>query len=301
MSAPTTDENGNAPSWEALSDQPTELVRGLRAWRNPNNGFTVALLHFTADPDGASEEARRAGMSPEQFAREHDLSFDSWAGKPVFPSFTDKHVAEVFPAEGVPVVRSWDFGYHRPAVTFHQFHGEWWQMGEVMGEDMTLDQFVNRVVLPYQEKLFPEGTTFIDTADPAGRQMTDKSEHTSFAILANYGIFPRARRSEVNEGLTIIRQHLTDVTYKVHPRCRITIEGFKGGYRYPEPTAGTPEPLFPLKDGYFDHVFDTIRYAAVNNLTVRLPRHKPVKKEPSFVDRVLASRQHTDEDLGDFY
>jgi len=297
-----TEKTGNV-TW---SGETTEVVSGLTAWKNVKNGFTVALLHFKADPEGATEAERRSGMTEEQYLREHDLDWSSWAGKPVYTNFTDKCVDEgVFPSPNIPLYRSWDFGYHRPAVSWVQAHSGFWVVGEAMGEDMTLNEFINTVALPYHETLIrsmPEDkkVKVIDVADPAGKQVTDKSEHTSFSILANHGIFPMARRSEINEGLTLLRQSIQEGGFKVHPRCRIIIEGMKGGYRYPEPTKGRPEPLFPLKDGYYDHLQDTLRYAAIHALSLRIPRKKEKRREASIVDRVLAARsaRQVDNDLG---
>lgn len=293
-----------------LSDQPEEVIEGLRAWRNPGNAFTAVTLHFTADPDGADEEARRAGLSEEAYKREHGLDFTSFAGQPVYRHFDESRhvpyvsrtVPEVHYSPDYPVWRGWDFGYHHPAVVYAQVHGGFWIVGELMGEDMTLEDFYHNVVSPYEDIVFKKAK-FIDVADPAGRQVSDKSQHSSFAILSNYGIHPMWKKTEINEGLTIIRTKLTDGTMKFHPRCRILIEGMKGGYRYPEPTKGKPEPLFPLKDGYYEHTMDALRYIAVHAYTLYVPPpEKKPETHPPFVERVLArqKKQGWDPDFGAF-
>jgi hypothetical protein len=276
----------------------------MRAWANPANGFNCVLLHFSADPDGPDEDARRQGMADEDYKREHALDFTSFAGKPVYAAFSDKHVKETFFDPKFPVWRGWDFGYHRPAVVYAQVHGGFWLLGEVLGEDMTLDEFLNKLVRPYEYALFGnEKPKFHDAADPAGRQVSDKSEFTSFAILANNGIFPIARKTEIAEGLTIVRQRIADQSLAVHPRCRLLIEGFKGGYHYPEPTSGTPEPLYPLKDGFYDHLHDALRYIAVNAYSVWKPR-TPKKQDPyedlppRVADVLRRKNKHYDPDFG---
>jgi hypothetical protein len=203
----------------------------------------------------------------------------------------------------LPVWRGWDFGYHRPAVVYAQAHGGFWLFGEVLGEDETLDQFLNNKVLPYEAALFGDNLKnikFLDAADPAGKQVSDKSEYTSFAILANKGIFPYARKTGINEGLTIVRQRIADGSLQVHPRCRLLLEGFRGGYRYPEPTPGLPEPLFPAKDGFYEHLMDALRYIAVNAFSVWAPKKKEKTDEgpkPPFYDRIM-NRKKYDPDLG---
>lgn len=289
-----------------LQEQPSELAPGITAWDNPGNGFTSVLLHFTADPDGASEEDRRRGMTEEDFKKEHGLDFSSYSGKPVYPSFSDKlHVSEnVYYDPRFPVWRGWDFGYHHPAVVYAQVHTDFWVLGELMGEDESLEQFIRNKVLPYEDALFGhdrDTVTFRDAADPAGRQVSDRSEHTSFAILANHGIFAVGHRTEIDEGLTLKRRELYQGTYKVHPRCRFIIEANKGGYRYAEQKPGKPAPLSPMKDGFFEHIMDAERYLMVNTRSVwAAPPAKPQpKKGPPLYNEVLRNKQH-DDMFGDF-
>lgn len=303
--AKSTDDKKRNKREITLTDRPLLTTSGIQAWRN-NNGFVCALLHFTADPDGATEDQRREGLDEDRFQQEHGLSFSSWAGKAVYPMFKEKeHIKEdLWFNPDLPLWRSWDFGYHRPAVVYAQVHGGLWVFGEVMGEDMTLDRFIDQVVLPYQDRVFPGHSYFIDTADPAGMQVTDKSDWTSFTLLANRGIFPLAIRSEINAGLTIVRQKMATGAFKIHPRCRLLIEGFQGGYRYDEQKEGKPAPLLPKKDGFYDHLQDALRYLVTN--AVSLYEAKPKKKdEPSREEKIYRKHgkgaRQLDKDLGDFY
>lgn len=291
-----------------LTEQPGLIRKGITAWRNPGNLFTSVLLHFSADDEGADEEARRAGMSEDDFKREHGLDFSSFAGKPVYPGFSTKLIdTNLFASPDFTIMRGMDFGYHRPGCVYAQLFGhKLWLLGEVMGQDMTLDRFINDVMLPYEAEVFkdipePKYATF---ADPAGRQVSDKSQYTSFSILSNHGIHPVARKSEINEGLTIIRQKMADTSFAVHPRCRILIEGFKGGYCYPEVDEGKPEALMPHKDGYYDHLQDAFRYLVVNNLSVVVRKEKPKPEElapglQAVMDR--AKRRYTDSEYGEWF
>lgn len=280
---------GGSRAAPVLSPDPVDLFPGFRAWHN-NNGYTAVLLHFDSDPYSASKEQRHVGLDEEKYRREHELDFSSWAGKPVLRGFKKSFIREdIGVTEDIPIWRGWDFGYHRPAVSYVSLHGSFWVIGELLGQDMHLSEFLDKCVLPYEESLFGKDRAkikFLDAADPAGRQVSDKSEHTSFAILSQYGVFPYARRSEINEGLTVLRTHLLDGTFAVHPRCRIIVEALNGGYRYPEPTVGSPEPLFPLKDGYFEHLMDTLRYICVNSGDLWNLRGKKNPEEEKTTDRV---------------
>lgn len=289
-----------------LTDSPQEVIQGLRLYKNPGNKFTCALLHFTADPSGADEESRKSGMEDSRFAREHNLDFSSWAGKAVYAGFNESHVQPVWPDPNFPVLRGWDFGFHHPACVWSQSHGGFWVVGEVMGQDQTLDSFVKDVVLPYQAVLFPEGPSewkFIDYGDIAGKQITDKSDFTSFAILSNYGIFPIGKKTAIEQGLTLIRQKIVSAELQVHPRCRILVEGFKGGYRYPEPSVAIPDPLFPMKDGFYDHLMDALRYVVVCNYDLYQKKEAPPKKQRTLVDEVMAGRNRglVDDVFGEWF
>jgi hypothetical protein len=38
--------------------------------------------------------------------------------------------------------------------------------------------------------------------------------------------------------------------------CQILIEGFKGGFRFPETPDGKAQKEYPLQDGYYEHLND---------------------------------------------
>lgn len=286
-----------------VEEYPTEYIPGTRVWRNSGNGFLSVLLHYSADPDTADAAARKSGMTIEDYEREHNLSFSSYAGKPAFPEWKPDFVTDSLPLNPeLPIWRGWDFGYHRPAVVWAQLHGGLYVHGEVMGEGMTLQRFIDECVFPYQERIFPEGVTYIDAADPAGKQVSDKSDHTSFTILSNRGIFPLAKKTEIKEGLTLIRNSMVADKFRSHERCKILNAGDAGGYRYPEATKGNPNPELPLKDGYFDHLQDARRYIVVNSMSLYLTKKKE-KRELTREDKLYAKLRGTkgrDRDLGDY-
>lgn len=290
--------------------EPSIIAPGMKAWRGLN-GYATILCHYTADPLGAQEAVRRVGTLESDFQRENNLDFTSFAGKPVYGSVYQPQIHEdsqIFYNPDLPLWVGWDFGYHRPAVHFSQFHpdGGWWLLGEILGEDQTLPRFVEDNYFPYLHLNFPkkdgqETQLIIHAADPAGNQVTDKSEHTSFTILGTYGIFPRAKKTEINEGLTLIssslgRQVMGKPGLKVNPvDCPITTDAFRGGYRYPEATAAVPEPRLPEKDGFYEHVMDTTRYVAVHALRLWTPKDKKVE-ELTFAEKIRRNRTKMQDD-----
>ncbi len=278
----------------------TKYGKGLVSWEN-DNGYTTLLLHFSADQEGKTEEERRQGVTEGDFRREHDLDFTSLAGKAVFPEFGPEHLTDkLFYVNDIPVWRGWDFGYHRPAVVYSQLlgDGQWWIIGEILGQDMSLPQFIENVVFPYEEKNFPNAV-FLDSADIAGRQVTDKSEHSSFTILNRYGIYPIAKKTEIKEGLTLIRQKLADTKlgnpglFIKQSECPILVEAFSGGYHFEPPRPGRAELEIPAKDGYYDHIVDAVRYIAVNNFHLWVAKPKVIV-EKSWVEKFLDSKKNVE-------
>lgn len=257
---------------------------------NPNNKFCVVRVHYTADPDKDNEAwMKRAheGVSEQTWNREYEISYDTFEGKPVYQDFKEHHIGESKYRPGINVYRGWDFGYHHPACLFAFFDNidRLCVVKEVLGHDEGIRDFISRV-LRLSQQWFPDcyaGKRFLDTCDPAGQQpLSGESIRfkegkqvatTSVDILNDMGVFPTSKGTEVIEGLEIIRQRLqmrNDGQYGivVSHECPVLIDGFKGGYRYQEPKAGVTEKEEPLKDGYYDHLHDCLRYIVVNYLNV---------------------------------
>lgn len=241
---------------------------------NPKNKFCVVRVHYSVDPDKSNPEwiARaKEGISDKSWQREYEISYETFAGKAVYEDFGEHLIAETSPKPGDYVYRGWDFGYHRPAVVFAGFNhdDQFCIYDEIMGQDEGIKQFATRVKR-YSQANFP-GAQWLDAADPAGNQKTDKAEFTSMEVLRDLDIYPNSKPSAIDEGLEILRQRMVrrnDGLYGmiVSPKCKTLIDGFKGGYRYPEHKDGMPEKEMPLKDGFYDHTQDCTRYIAVNYL-----------------------------------
>lgn len=195
-------------------------------------------------------------------------------GTPVWTHFNHKlHVVEGLAWEpDRPVIRSWDFGFNHPCVTYHQIgpNRSWHILREKMGTRTLLHKFADEVVLESNER-FP-GATWIDVGDPAGDQKSDKNPQTSIEILRARGINVRTRRMSKKKSIEDIDQWLEKVrkdregniapAVKIDAhKCPITIEAFEGGYAWPKSRDGRISREEPLEDGYYEHPADSIRYA----------------------------------------
>ena len=243
--------------------------------RKLNNGFTVTTLHYTADPTKRTEIWRKEakyGLPEDLFDREYEINYSSSAGKPYYPSFKQSiHCRDLQYIKGKEVLRGWDFGYHHPAVSFSQIDNKdrWIILFEIMGKDITIDNFASRIVTESNTR-FPN-VIFKDYCDPAGSQKSDKGERSSIEIINRLGIYPKYRARPIMDGVTIIRKKLQirdDGSPEIlidKNKCPIIVEAFSGGLHYPE---NDPEDELPEKDGYFEHLMDTLRYVATNVFSI---------------------------------
>ena len=106
-------------------DKP-EVMRGIKAWKNPGNKFNVIMLHYTADPDKDPErngkkwyEREREGTPKDVWNKEYEISFETKAGKLVYgPEYCDftpeKHLINSFELGNVELMLSLDFGQRNP-------------------------------------------------------------------------------------------------------------------------------------------------------------------------------------------
>lgn len=239
-------------------------MASLLVRKNPKNGFAVATVHYSMDPDKLDEkwlsEARR-GISDRAWQREYEIDYSSYAGKPFFPEFSSHNIlADDYAPDGALLYRGWDFGFHHPCcviTTLNEFD-QWIIVKVILGQDEGIMSFGKRVK-NFCLSQFP-GSKYIDACDVAGMQMNDKSELTSIQILNSLGIYPQARKQPIKLGAEIIRQKLGmrvdgKVGLLVNPSQMIVIDGFKAGIHYPETREGQPEREFYEKDGYYDHCF----------------------------------------------
>lgn len=247
-------------------------MEGVQVRRNPKNGFVVFQLHYNADPSKRdSDEIRllKAAMPVAQFNQEFEISWESFAGMPVYQDFQPKrHCASEKPEPwiGLPMLRGWDFGL-TPACIIAQLQGQQLVVfREFTSFNMGAEQFCEKI-MPQVHQLYP-GMKFFDFADPAGVARAQSNETTCFEILAKFGITPipgpvawEKRRSSVEHFL--VRKTREGEAFAIYEAdCPTLVRGFKGGYRYPEKAKDIePERLRPIKDIH-SHPQDALQYIA---------------------------------------
>jgi len=195
-------------------------------------------------------------------------------GTPFYKGFKESlHKKKLNYIPSRPLYRVWDYGYRHPACSFHQIDGKgrWLILKEMMGTDITILEFGNYLKTMCKE-WYP-GAQWVDYGDPSGEQKTDKSEKTSVEILASLGIFVVSKQSTYRERKEIIERRLSTLiegipSLLVDESCKTIIDGFLGGYHYPirrQNQAYNPNIFeIPYRDGFYEHLMNTIEYFAVN-------------------------------------
>lgn len=209
-------------------------------------------------------------------------------GEPVYKAVfsRDLHVQEVAFFPDYPVYESWDFGHRHPAVSWHQFlpWGHWNILGEYLGSNQFIDESVPEVAR-VRGLLFPGLEQLHVCCDPAGAQ-GQGARHTCVEVLNQHlrhvygpGIGTRYqtnsnRPEQRSWAIQQTSSHMTRLlrgrpALVIHPRCEILIDGFEAGYIFNDRSSllgssRLPNYRPPKKDGYYDHLQNTVEYAMLN-------------------------------------
>ncbi len=236
----------------------------------------VASLHWRLHPlkDETWYERQKARMTEDEVARELDINYHLSVRDRVFKQFGELHKSQLEYIPGKRIIRSWDFGYHCPACLFLQLDNQdrVRVLHEIIGHQVMVQDFA-RQVLAQSKHLFPEAQ-FEDVCDPAGAQKSDKSLQTSIEILNSFGVYPYYYRSQILDGLELIRIKLAERIegipgLRVDRSCIKLIEAFEGGYRY-----GQSGSELPLQEHPYEDVMDCLRYAILHKCGITLPKRK---------------------------
>lgn len=187
------------------------------------------------------------------------------------------------PTRPITLGRSWDFGYHTPAVTWHQMFRckekrlHWTILEEYVGQDME-SEVLAAEVFKITKGTFPGVSPFMvaETGDHAGAQVSEKGPGPIIRLarpVAQGGFnlkFRHRKIANIDPGVELVRKCLRVLCVcgypllVIHRRCKSTIEMFAGGYHYKGDKPGRETPEKPVKDGFYDNLADTVRYAGEN-------------------------------------
>lgn len=214
--------------------------------------------------------------SIEIFNQEYGAEFTSLQGR-VYNDFTRNENVGWFPYNHrLPTFLTIDFGYRQPAVL-------WFQTATINGVEhiYIIDEISHQTNLKTSELVDMIKQRQYQIAgvygDPAGYQ-TQASvgvgeadifhQMTGFRMMA---LRDKASRS-IASGVSHVRNFILNANGErrlhVDKSCAGIIEDFEG-YAYPDTKDGHDKKELPLKDGYYDHGMDAIRYGIVNCFPIR--------------------------------
>lgn len=284
--------------WRACGDSaPCKVVVSTP---NGNNNYFAELrksgkikintIHWKQHPfkDEAWYEKQKEDRSPKDVAQELDINYTISAGDPFYQGFSRAmHMRRMRIDENKELILSWDYGFRHPNCCIHQItvEGIWLVVDNIFGENQTIDEF-GEYVTEYLNANY-KGFSYRHRGfgDPAGRQSSDKSRRSSEQILNEMGFkvdsIPSnsahssygARKAIIEKKLRTLIGGIPALIINDVPNNQIIVDGFEGGYRYPDANKYGGVSEKPVDDGYFEHPFNCIEYFAVNMF-------KPVEQKP---------------------
>lgn len=186
----------------------------------------------------------------------------------------ETHVSKVslFPIEPMLIIRGWDNTGLSPAVilTYFSTWGQWRPFKEFCFKDEGIMDATEAVVHYCQQKL-PYGCKFRDISDPAGRHrdstkqsphgyIATKSQEMGHYIRLEDGIqtFKVRREAVANRMQRMINGQPAVL---IDPACEVLVEGFEGGYAFPEIGNSGEFKTEPMKN-FYSNIHDALQYPA---------------------------------------
>jgi hypothetical protein len=260
---------------------------GIWTWTNAQNGFRVALVHFTSDPAKRSTEFReeaRKGISVADYEREYNIRWQSFKGKAVYGEDFKRgfHVASspLRAASHLPIVRGWDFGLY-PACIFTQL----WPgmrlmvLREICEKGMGLERFLQEVQAKTLE-WFPNHKKFYEIVDPAGFARSPNDERTAVSLMTaqqyNLKVIPGVQvpATRLNSVRKFLERNVKgEPALQLDPSCKMLIHGFDGGYHYEYNNSDQLRDK-PEKNEY-SHPHDALQYICTRVLEINLTDSPP--------------------------
>lgn len=184
------------------------------------------------------------------------------------------HVAQhsLHPTTATQIVRGWDNTGLSPAVvlTYFTAGGQWRVFREFVFANTGIME-ATEAVMQWCARELPSGCTFRDFADPAGR-IRDTTKQSPADYIARRSM-ELGRPITLEDGIQTFKVRRESVAGRlrslvggepallVDPACEVLVEGFEGGYSYPEIGASGEFRTEPTKNLY-SHCHDALAYAA---------------------------------------
>ena len=210
-------------------------------------------------------------------------------GKQVYPEFRrELHVSKgILKPVDAQIIRGWDNTGLSPACAITQISptGQWLILKEFCGYDVGIIDF-GEMIQSWCAQTFGTQTKYQDIGDPAGKNRdTNKMSPAAYLLKLNIAVEDgiqtfKTRREAVVGRLTKLINGVPAIV--IDPGCTRLIDGFEGGYAFPEISNSGIFRDEPAKNEY-SHIHDAIQYPAT-----RLFIYEPIKpqtvKQPHYGD-----------------
>ena len=265
--------------------------------------FARHRLHWSAHPDRdeAWAEMKRGRMDPQQWLREYEMSFVVMAGQPVYPTFdlaTHVRALKFKPTADTVLYRGFDIGYRHPACiwTWRNPVDQLYVLKEYAPVDTDGRTFLRNVkelsaamfqkckyrnIVPHDAR----NKSFM-AEKKAEQSFIDLMEAEKMSVDIINGVGLQAGLEDVRHLLKIRADGRAGIVINEN-ECPILVEGFQGGYHYPERRQheiNVPVEE-PFKDHWYDDPQDALRMIASNiNKEIQEGRKKSYPKYEDYAE-----------------
>lgn len=223
-------------------------------------------------------------------------------GMRVYPEF-DRHIhvspCSLMPEKPRRILVGWDNTGISPAISLSYINeiGQWCVFKELTFKNIGIADATETLIL-WCDANMPDGCTYTHIGDPAGKTRTatmkspadyisGKARDYGWTIEIEDGIqtFKVRRESVANklgapvvdkEGrvINVIPKMINDdaPAFQVDPSCIRLIDGFEGGYAFPEKPNGE-FGTEPMKPNFYTDIQDSLQYVATIMFPVNRARH----------------------------
>jgi hypothetical protein len=248
--------------------------------KQQHGNIKINTLHWSKHPSKDAEwyEKQKEDRSVKDIAQELDINYTISAGDPFYSGFSRAlHLRRMNINKARPLILGWDYGFRHPncIITQLSVEGIFIVVDNIFGEDQTIDEF-GKMVKDYLQATYPDYDFRGGFGDPAGLQSSDKTRKSSQQILIELGFNVKsipsnhvysnyaARKEIIERKLRTLIGGVPSLVVNDTPNNNIIVEGFEGGYRYPDANKYGGVSEKPIDDGWFEHPFNCLEYVAVN-------------------------------------
>lgn len=246
----------------------------VETFLNPFVGddYAVGLISIQSKMGRSADTARRVIYGE---------SRPSYGGIPVYSQFKNAvHVCDTAYDRTLPLIRSWDFGLHHPAVIINQL----WRCVQGRNHFLTLSEVVHLFeidvydlwaeVKQHCKECYPDHRQVFDAGDKSGyRNLPNrKDKRSDIKILqAEFGLTFKYKFFDLDTSIKYCRRMLSEPCkcglpiIQVHRDAVALIEALEGGYKYSKNKQGIVSDK-PIKDKFYDDIADAWRYGVENYL-----------------------------------